>query len=552
MSDPRLQRQVYDLANAIVQLRGDISGLKAPQLAFSSIEDGAITEYDATDSAVAQYGQQFDGAHIAMPLTGPDPLQPSAPAVRAVPGGLVVAWDGEWVNGLVVPTDFSRVEVHAALTADDPVDTALTLLATFETPRGGEVTLQLDPGIEVFVRLVARSLPGKRGPASDAVAGTPGSVLDSAALDAVTGQVGDLSTQVGDLDAQVGTVTGQVGDLSTIITPWVAPDNVSINGASIEAGSITTDKLDANAVNGIIVTGTTLRTASTGARMVLRPGVSSIGYGAGVLEIFSGNTSEYVPGEIYSIADGPNPTDNISLYIQAPGKVDYVSTTHARAFIQLFAKDADNSSSALLASEVTRAVGIASSRLESGPNDASLTSVRVDGGTGIIYLRSSVGGAAPTTRAAISSTTANFYGDLQVEGISLPRGWCGAANTNSPTSLPSTTAPGDQIVGMTVDLVAGRRYRVTMNFNLQSSVVGDRIVTRVYVGGTSKGLQQYDVTTAGTSFGYSWSMTFTATATGSTLVAYNGYRSAGSGTCQAFASAGQPNFLDIEDIGLGG
>lgn len=564
-----LERQIYELASQIEGLRDQVASQKAPQLAYSSIEDGAITEYDATDTPVAQYGQQFDGSHIAMPFTGPTPLQPTPAIVTPAPGALVIAWDGEWVDGDVVPTDFSRLEVHVCATADDPADTAATLYATFETPRGGEVTVTLAPGVERFVRFVARSIPGKKGPASVATPGMPGSIISSEALDAITADVASVETFLGNWTAPddvsidgnklfAGTVladsigTNQViarhvlaGEITAgkLAVNAVIAGNIAANAVTsgtIAAGAITTDKLDANAINGIVITGSTLRTDDTGPRIVMRPGTSSIGYGDGVLEIFSGNTSESFPAEIYTIADGPDPSDNISLYIQGPGKTGF----GGRPFIQMFARDADSNSYIAAQADRVTVSGLNSAKLETALSDS-------DPETSVALTRSSATIAfysADNLAGIIGPTGAFFYTDLIIEGVSVPRGFCGQTTLVSTTGTLSTNSGAPTtVLSHSFDVVAGRRYRMEIFTQPQSTVDGDRITMRVLKDGVViQTTATYCHTQSDSCY---WSFTWDAPATETASFDFVAFRSVGTGNCVFVAAGTQTSHFASYDVG---
>ena len=71
-----------------------------------------------------------------------------------------------------VPSDFSRVEVHASDTSRFLPDPTLTLKTTIESPRGGKVSVAVPYDEEQFVRLVARSLSGKASAPSVEGSGT--------------------------------------------------------------------------------------------------------------------------------------------------------------------------------------------------------------------------------------------------------------------------------------------------------------------------------------------------------------------------------------------
>jgi len=153
---------------------------RAPQLADSSVEDGAVDFYDADGNLAAVIGKQWDGAQGVAVMTGPTPPTPTAPILGAGINSLTVRWDGVFgdVDGnpdllIVPPMDFSRVEVHVSVDPELIADEADTLKGTIESPRGGEITVSgLDP-VPYYVRLVTRSLAGKAGAASVVSTATP-------------------------------------------------------------------------------------------------------------------------------------------------------------------------------------------------------------------------------------------------------------------------------------------------------------------------------------------------------------------------------------------
>lgn len=89
------------------------------------------------------------------------------------------------------------------------------------------------------------------------------------------------------------------------------------------------------------------RNANGDLALWIKGGPNSIGFGQAVIQLFSGSSSEQLPGEISTIADGPLPTDNISLFLMAPKKVGYSD----RALLQLYAQDSDTGATAILHGE---------------------------------------------------------------------------------------------------------------------------------------------------------------------------------------------------------
>jgi hypothetical protein len=148
-----------------------------PQLAHSSIEDGAIQSVE-DGSLKAIIGKQFDGTQAITLVNGPTPPIPTVAGVVPALEGAILSWDGLFADGSIAPMDFSRVEVHASTDPDFTAESADTLKVTFETPRGGEVFVSL-PIVEHYVRLVARTTTGARSEGSTPQAVTPLAVSDA-------------------------------------------------------------------------------------------------------------------------------------------------------------------------------------------------------------------------------------------------------------------------------------------------------------------------------------------------------------------------------------
>lgn len=171
MANSQLRKFANDLAK-VKKLA--IQAATQPQLAYSSIEDGAI-ESRIEGVVRAIFGQQFDGTHGSVVVNGPKPPVPQAPTAVAALEGARISWNGMFVGNAIVPLDFARVEVHASIDPDFTAEYAATLIGTFESPRGGEFYANLVP-TKYYIKLVARSLSGNRSDASTAVEVTPQSL----------------------------------------------------------------------------------------------------------------------------------------------------------------------------------------------------------------------------------------------------------------------------------------------------------------------------------------------------------------------------------------
>lgn len=260
----RDRESVRWLADEINGLKKQVAGIaNKPQLAHSSIEDGAVDEYDADGTLVSSIGRQFDGTHVAVSLAGPTPPTPTAPTVAPRIGGLTVRWNGAFVDAdgatdilIVAPQDFSRVEVHASTDPAFTAEFADTLLGTIETPRGTDVPVSLPHGT-YYVRLVTRTLSGKRGEASAVSSGVVVPITGTQlAADAIDGK----------------TITGSVVRSRDSASRWGGwqLDDVGIRAWPPGDGTVTqspTFFLD-SATGNLIATGT-FQTATSGARLRL-------------------------------------------------------------------------------------------------------------------------------------------------------------------------------------------------------------------------------------------------------------------------------------------
>lgn len=174
---------IDQLAARIVRIeREQRAQATTPSLAYSSIEDGGSIDSNAdTGATMAQFGGQFDGSFMAASLVGPTPPTPSAPIVTAAIGGLTVRWDGTFTDADFAPMDFTRVEVHVSTVAAFVPNTATTLVATIESPRGALPFIARAVGT-YYVAFVARSQSGAAGPKSVTVGPTTVALIDNAAL----------------------------------------------------------------------------------------------------------------------------------------------------------------------------------------------------------------------------------------------------------------------------------------------------------------------------------------------------------------------------------
>jgi hypothetical protein len=156
-----------DIGRALQQLNARLTRMeRSPRLSHASIDNTSVEIRDSTGGLKGLVGVQADGTAAVNIVNGGPPPQPSDPIVASVLGGVTVSWDGQFAGGAVIPLDWARVEVHAAITAVyDP--SPATLQGTIETAQGATVVVPCDT--PVYVRLVARNTSGAASTASGTI-----------------------------------------------------------------------------------------------------------------------------------------------------------------------------------------------------------------------------------------------------------------------------------------------------------------------------------------------------------------------------------------------
>ena len=189
----------------------EVRAAKTPQLADSSVEDGAIAVNDQDGNTTMQIGLQYDGTSAPAVLTGPVPPSPTSPTVLSDNYGLTIIWDGTFVDGAVAPQDWAGVDIVIGPIGMDPIATPPK--QRFTSPRGGQVFLALPEG-SYDVVLVSRTLAGKPS--------LPSGVTWGIASDPATFQSDGVVPA-----APSGVVA--TGSLSSVFVRW---DAVTLNAAS--------------------------------------------------------------------------------------------------------------------------------------------------------------------------------------------------------------------------------------------------------------------------------------------------------------------------------
>jgi hypothetical protein len=195
------------------RLEEEVKGLSGgPQLAKSSIENGAVLEYDETGQLVSSIGKQYDGSHVAVPLAGPVPPVPVEAECQSAPGVIEARWNGKFANALVSTLDWSHLAAYVGDTADFEPDWS----KQEATIRGelGDVAIFTRPAGTYYVRLASWSRTGKRSEASAAVEVIVPEVADGDAIAEALDQ----------MDLSLAAVQDAVNGVNKVINATTDPD----------------------------------------------------------------------------------------------------------------------------------------------------------------------------------------------------------------------------------------------------------------------------------------------------------------------------------------
>lgn len=192
------------MSNDLAKLAARIAALerrltqqtRTSQLAYSSIEDGAVEVYDAGGSLRAIIGQQPDGTSGVISVNGPRPPIPSAAQVEPVLNGLRITWDGTFADTEAAPLDLSRIQVHL-LTSPQTEPDVMWPAATIEAASGASVTIATNYYGDLWVRLIAVNTSGTPS--------TPSAAVQTAARRAASADLGNGVIQQGHV--AVGAIT---------------------------------------------------------------------------------------------------------------------------------------------------------------------------------------------------------------------------------------------------------------------------------------------------------------------------------------------------------
>lgn len=259
-----------------------------------------------------------------------DFIAPSTPTLTGTVQGLRVSWDGLNASGNAYPSDV-YVEVHYSTSGATFTPSSSTLAGTLLGSAGFFTIMGLSAGTTYFVRLVGVDAKGNRTSPSTAASGQTGlttssdygtATITSGAVSFNARQIGGITTTVGTsqpgspvtgdiwLDSSGGAIVHKRWNGSSWVTQAWGSDSISagavtatqiaagaitagaiaanaitadkinagavtadkiassaITADKIAAGAITANKISAGAIDGQTITGVSIRTAASGARI---------------------------------------------------------------------------------------------------------------------------------------------------------------------------------------------------------------------------------------------------------------------------------------------
>jgi hypothetical protein len=331
-----LDPAVTDLYSQISQLGRKIAQLERNQrsnynVQNTAIQGGALSFVSQDGSTQLVVGQQSDGT-LTSKVIGQvvPPKAPSTPVAGSGINGIWISWDGLMADGTVPLADFSAVQVHMSTTSGFTPSTAT--LQGHMLGAGLFGLGPLTPGTTYFVVLQALNEAGNLGPASAQASAVPLSVPSGIPAGSLSG-----------LSIQTGTITtAQIAAAAGILGSQIAQG--TITSANILAGSITTALLAANliiagAVDGTIITGSTLRNSPTDPKTSINPDGSITITNAASTVIFSigndGTVNWYSSSGQLLMQLQPGGTQLIYASLTGPSGWDFEPGSAPNVFAQL-------------------------------------------------------------------------------------------------------------------------------------------------------------------------------------------------------------------------
>ncbi|MDK0525014.1 hypothetical protein [Streptomyces sp. ML-6] len=503
-----------DIGRTLAQLEKRLSAVeRTARLSSASLDDTALEVRDGAGSLRALVGQQGDGTTAVNIVNGGPPPTPATPTASPALGGVAAGWDGRFTDGVVMPLDWARVEVHASPTASF-VPGPDTLKATIETPQGGVV--YIPSTAPLYVTLVARNTSGAASPATPQVG--------PYAPKPVAGEIG------------IGQITETLIADGAVTTPKVFANAVTT--AKLAAGSVDAVALKADAITGKTITGGTIN----GAEFHSDDGAGGlVDISAGTVETTAANGWKIVidptqalpvidlldntgatAGSINGTGDPARPGLNVSSGPFADGAInDWRWVTHcgadgptANGWKTVRVRESDSSvfSGGYLSLEPARSIlavvnsatpasntlfqidpglfTLDEGRVLIDPPASSSSALLITtktGHTGYL-IRAQLNGAdrfivtpagAIAATGSIAATSGILSTDLTIAGISQGRGYAAFQARDTPTGTTITTSEQIALTQTGVTIKRDRAYRISVRGLARNDTANTGVRVRV-------------------------------------------------------------------------
>lgn len=492
-----------ELARRLRRLEEGVKAQNVPQLAHSSVEDGAIEHYDADGQLTAIVGKQHDDTIAPVVVTGPPPPAPTGLDVVGGQLQVTATWDGSWADGAVAPMDFARVEVHVGASQDfevDPLPMSTTRVATIESPGGASVTWMAEPG-EVWVTIVARSLPGKVSEHRELVMVEVSAAVDPEAFEQLKVDLAESAARVDARMEEIATMPldatritdGSIyapkldtNSLGALVAQILMLDVSHLTASDAKIGDAVIEKLTAQILAAHKITADDIDAGKIAAALATIQTVKAENIQSGFLNasIGIGTTGAIMAGD-WSKSYARIDNTGFSTYTVAEDGTQYMATSLGSA--------ATNSLTIADSTGVTRAS-------ISPDGDMAANTVTVASDVSI------AGSALIGQRLPYAGSSGASWLDT------LPWGLAGASNLGSTVASKSVTASASEILTplqvVTAMVWPGRTYQVTMPYayyagGTSSTALAYMGVRAYYTVGSQAAPTPADPAASGNGVGYS-------------------------------------------------
>jgi len=258
----------------------------------------------------------------------------------------------------------------------------------------------------------------------------------------------------------------------------------AIEATHIKTGAITADKLDADAINGRLITGSTLQTAATGQRVVISPGGGTPDTAS--VKFHSGSTNEAAPAALntaiaYS-SDASGTYELPTLTLTAPRVSGTSQQTglfvrghipgYSGGLFTLYANELGGNGVAYITghgADTDTQGSFVELRVRDAPPGSATGSARLTS-SGLTLDGTLNAGNIATGRVTITPRAANTPTSVTVTGLNLK------GTTFRAVATPSTNVPGTAVTGVGVTNVTATGLTIWLTRTNTTSTAVDWIV----------------------------------------------------------------------------